>query len=153
MSRLAAAVNIVTAYDEDGRAVGLTVSSFTSVSLEPPLILVCLDERGQSTRAIVDSGGFTVNMLPEGTDELAMRFATPGTERYAGLKVTEPEFRKAGPILGDVALAYLECDAEHRMEAGDHWIVVGHVRAAEVLQPEVSPLLYYQRKFRRLGDV
>jgi flavin reductase ActVB len=151
LSRLAAAVNIVTAYDEDGGEIGLTVSAFTSVSLEPPLVLICLDERGQSTRAVVDHGGFTVNMLPAGADQLAMKFATTEVDRFAGEKTKEPETARAGPILVDHAIAYLECESEHRIEAGDHWIVVGHVRAAGVLREHAEPLVYFRRNFRALG--
>lgn len=150
LSRLAAAVNIVTAYEE-GEPIGLTVSAFTSVSLEPPLVLVCLDERGPTTRGVVDHGGFTVNMLPAGSDELAMRFATPETDRFGDVAIRQPELAKAGPILVEEAFAYLECEAEHRIEAGDHWIIVGHVRASGVLQEPAEPLLYFRRAFRRLA--
>lgn len=152
LSRLAAAVNIVTAY-EKGEPIGLTVSAFTSVSLEPPLVLICLDERGQSTRSVVDHGGFTVNMLPTGRDELAMKFATPGADRFAGVVTREPEIARAGPILVKEAFAYLECESEHRIEAGDHWIVVGHVRAAGVLREPAEPLIYFQRSFRKLDPL
>lgn len=150
LSRLAAAVNIVTAYENE-RPIGLTVSAFTSVSLEPPLVLICLDERGQSTRSVVDSGGFTVNMLPAGSADLAIQFATPGVDRFSEIVTRQPETARAGPILEHEAFAYLECEAEHRIEAGDHWIVVGHVRAAGMLREPAEPLLYFRRGFRSLS--
>lgn len=121
-------VTVVTARDGGGEPFGLTVNSFTSVSLDPPLVLVCIDRLASSHDALLDAGTFVVNVLARDQTGLAARFATdPSGERFLDLNWDE------GP-LGDPVLpggvAWLACTLEAVHPAGDHSILVGGVEEA-----------------------
>lgn len=148
MSNFAASVTVVTSYAE-GRHHGITVSAFTSVSLEPPLVLICIDHRSHSIEALRIAGGFTVNMLREGTDETALRFASKDPDKFAGLAAAPPEYEAAGLRLPEHSYACLECRTIESVEAGDHTIFIGHVENAFRCAP-ARPLLYWNRSFSRL---
>lgn len=148
MSNFAASVTVVTSFAE-GRHHGLTVSAFTSVSLDPPLILICIDHASHSVDALRLARGFTVNMLREGTGAMATKFASKNPDKFAGLVVREPEFRGAGLALPAESFASLECRTVQFLEAGDHTIFIGHVEQA-VLYQVAKPLIYWQRDYRRL---
>ena len=148
MSNFAASVTIVTSYAE-GRHHGLTVSAFTSVSLEPPLVLICIDHRSHSIDALRIAGGFTVNMLREGTEETALGFASKDPDKFAGLAAAPPEYEGAGLRLPEHSYACLECRTIESVEAGDHTIFIGHVENAFRGAP-ARPLLYWNRSFSRL---
>ena len=148
MSNFAASVTVVTSYAA-GRHHGLTVSAFTSVSLDPPLILICIDHASHSIDALRLGGGFTVNMLREGTAEVAKKFASKDPDKFAGLAVREPAYRAAGLLLPAESYAALECSTVKFLEAGDHTVFIGHVENAIFYRP-AKPLLYWQRDFRRI---
>ena len=137
----------VVATELDGRRFGLTASSFTSVSLEPPLVLVCIDRRAESCEALLRSGRFAVSILAAGQDAPAMQMARPGEQKFDGLPF------RAGEALGqpllDGALARLECRTFRTDDAGDHVLLLGEVVAASAAEGE--PLLYFRRRFRALG--
>ncbi len=125
MGRFPTGVTVVTACGPGGAPVGLTVNSFASVSLVPPLVLVCVDE-GASTHAdLVASSRYTVNVLSDDQTALALRFATTAADRrFDGV---EWEMGDDGvPRLLGVA-AWLECELDSRHRAGDHSILVGRV--------------------------
>jgi flavin reductase ActVB len=149
MASFASSVTVVTAGPVNDPS-GLTVSAFTSVSLEPPLVLVCLDQAGFSTASVVGAGGFTVNILPEGKAQLALLFAERGAEKFGDVRIEPPRTHGAGPVLADEAMAILECTIDVTAEAGDHWILIGAVHHAEVLRP-AEPLVYHRRRFVELG--
>ena len=118
----ATGVTIVTSIEEDGTLCGLTANSFTSVSLDPPLVLVCLDARSNSLGAIRHSGAFAVNILGEGQRDLSGRFASKLPDKFV-----EGKWSRAvtgSPTL-DGALAWLDCRVERALTAGDHEIVGG----------------------------
>ncbi|MEX2220964.1 MAG: flavin reductase family protein [Candidatus Rokuibacteriota bacterium] len=152
MSHFATGVTIITAWDGDHRPTGLTASSFTSVSLHPPLILVCVSQKAQSYPAIKAAGRFAVNILSQGQETASRRFATsttaPGDEKFAGL-----EYRSGPlglPVLVD-ALAELECTVVHAYPGGDHTIFVAQVETAECRgDAGKEPLLYFRGKYGRL---
>ena len=148
MSRFAASVTVVTSFAGD-RHHGLTVSAFTSVSLDPPLILICIDHTSHSIGALRVAGGFTVNMLQEGTAEVARKFASKDPDKFTGLASTRPDFRGAGLVLSSESYASLECRTVKSVEAGDHTVFIGHVENAHSHRP-AKPLLYWQRDFHRL---
>ena len=144
MSRLATGVSLV-AGRLDGSVHGLTVNAVSSVSLNPPLVLVCLDRGGTSHDPIIASGAFGVSVLARDQEELAHRFAR-GThrERFAGV-----EFRDDGcrsPVLPD-ALAWLDCAIRAVHAAGDHSIVVGEVLGCGAGEGE--PLLFFRSEYGR----
>ena len=148
MANFAASVTVVTSYWDD-RHHGLTASAFTSVSLVPPLVLICIDHASHSIEALRAAGGFTVNMLREGTADIALRFASKDSDKFRGLPARAPRYEGAGLSLPSHSFACLECRTVESAEAGDHTIFIGHVEHAARYDPG-RPLLYWQRDFRRL---
>lgn len=135
----ATGVSIVTMRDTDGERHGLTANSFTSVSLDPPLILVCVDKRIATYPVMERAEGWMVNVLAEQQEELSRRFATPDVDKFAGLETEEGPFR--APRIGG-ALAYLAARAYARHDGGDHGIFVGEVTDVEYTEGE--PLIFYK---------
>ncbi|MCU0658938.1 MAG: flavin reductase family protein [Polyangiaceae bacterium] len=137
----------VVATEWEGHRYGLTASSFTSVSLTPPLVLICVDRRAESCEALLRAGSFGVSILALGQEAAAMQMARSGEQKFEGLPF-EP-----GPTLGQPllrgALAHLECRTFRADDAGDHVLLLGEVHAART--HEGSPLLYARRRFHGLG--
>lgn len=148
MSRVAATVTVVTARSDDG-PLGLTVSAFLSVSADPAIILVCIDKATASLRALLDADGFTVNIMPEGTEDEAMLFATHGADKFGISASTDPVTPSAGAVLTD-SFAHLECITIDRTEVGDHWVLYGQVEHANVTDTDAVPLVWYGRGFVNL---
>jgi flavin reductase (DIM6/NTAB) family NADH-FMN oxidoreductase RutF len=146
MGRFATGVTIVTIEDEDGKPYGLTVNSFTSVSMNPPLVLVCLDNRLSGLANFKESDRFGVNILAEGQADLSDYFAQAGTDRSQGHYVKG----ETGVPLLEGVLARMECRIVSLYPGGDHTIVLGEVKGSEVLQPDKGPLLYHGGRYRRL---
>lgn len=116
-------VTVVSTRDGGGAPLGLTVNSFTSVSLEPPLVLVCIGRSAGSHDRLVESGTFAVSVLSEGQGEIARRFARqPSEGRFEGVPWWEAP--SGNPVL-EGATAWLDCTIEELMEAGDHTIILG----------------------------
>jgi flavin reductase (DIM6/NTAB) family NADH-FMN oxidoreductase RutF len=122
MSRWATGVAVVTSRDGGGPR-GATTNALTSLSLEPPLVLVALDRGSNTLAAVRASGRFCINVLAAGQDELARRFATKasGAEKLAGV---EHELHDGVPVLAGT-LGWLACDLERELEGGDHAILIG----------------------------
>jgi flavin reductase (DIM6/NTAB) family NADH-FMN oxidoreductase RutF len=122
-------VTVVTGRTGDGAPFGLTVNSFTSVSLDPPLVLVCIDRLASSHDPLVEGGSFVVNVLAREQMALATRFASePSAGRFDGVMWDEGPL--GDPVLPD-AVAWLACSLEAVHAAGDHSILVGRVEALE----------------------
>lgn len=151
MGNVPAAVTVVTALDGDGSPAGLTVSAFSVVSLDPPLVLVCVDRGSQTLPAVREGGRFTVNFLAAGSEDLAIRFASKNPRKFDGV-LTRPAPAPAGvpppygPILTGDACGYALCDVVQAVEAGDHWIFVGQVHDAGLWKGR-APLIYCRRTF------
>ncbi|RMD99120.1 MAG: flavin reductase [Calditrichaeota bacterium] len=148
MSCFASGVTIVTTRTPES-PYGLTVSSFCSLSLHPPLILVCLDKGASSHDRILEAGIFAVNILAADQKELSQRFATSKftpAERFAGLDLHQAV--TGAPILPG-ALAFLDCKLYTTYDGGDHTIFVGEVLKSDH-QPGREPLLYFQRNYQTL---
>lgn len=146
MSRWASGVTVVTTVHEGGRS-GLTASAFSSVSLDPPLVLVCVDRRAESCEPLRRSAHFGVSVLAAEQQAAALQMARSGEDKFAGLPfVVGPV---ASQLLLEGALAQLECRTYRADEAGDHIIVLGEVLAVHVREAE--PLVYFHRRFRGLG--
>jgi flavin reductase (DIM6/NTAB) family NADH-FMN oxidoreductase RutF len=143
--RFATGVTIASVLDAQGKPRGLTVSSFTSVSLNPPLILICLGHRVSAIDAFRASAHFGINVLAEDQRDLAERFTRKGQDRFDGLKWRRG---KSGvPILAGV-LAAMECAVRQRITAGDHDIFVGEMVRARVARG--APLIHFASHYRRL---
>lgn len=132
-------VTVVTAHDSDGQPVGFTANSFTSVSLDPPLVLVCMARNSRNFEAFAAAQGFAVNILSEWQKETSNTFARPVEDRFAHvLWKTGPH---GAPILADVS-AWFDCSMHDTIEAGDHLILMGRVEAFEAT---TTPGLGYAR--------
>lgn len=145
LGRFSSGVTIVTVVDANGDDRGMTVSAFCSVSLDPPLVLVCIDHAASIFHEISSATAFTVNILSEGQEALARRFADLQSDRFEGIG-----FSRGGngiAILGD-ALGYIQCTVTARHVAGDHDIVIGEVE--EAMSEEGRPLLYYRGGYAQL---
>ena len=146
----ASGVTVVAVADE-GLLYGLTVSSFASVSLDPPLVLVCLRNGNRMPGMVQSAGGFTVSILAQDQSDASGYFASPGREPTPGFNDAIPGgWTQAGrPIVGG-ALAWLCCELRHTLAAGDHAIFVGEVVEA-VSDAERQPLVYFRRGYRSLA--
>ena len=142
----ATGVTVVTARSHDGEPVGLTANSFTSVSLDPPLLLVCPALGAATTRVLLEAEHFAVNVLTDEQAHLSDLFATKGSDRFAE---TECEtWHHDVPIIRD-ALANFECKRYSISDGGDHAILVGQVEHVRFADPG-DPLLYFRSEYRRL---
>lgn len=143
MGHFATGVTIVTAVDGD-EPVGLTAQSFTSLSLNPPLILFCPGKTSSTWPRIEKAGSFCVNILGEAQEAICRTFAASGTDKFANVTWT-PSDTTGAPVLDDV-LAWVDCTLESQHDAGDHVIVVGRVVDLSMEQ-EGKPLLFYRGGF------
>ncbi|TVV76647.1 alpha/beta fold hydrolase [Sphingomonas solaris] len=140
-------VTVVTTIDANGEPIGLTANSFTSVSLDPPLILFSLLKKSASLQTFVDAGRFAVNVLHIGQQPVAGRFATRDVARFDTIDWSIAA-EGGSPILGG-ALASFDCSTYAVHEGGDHLIFIGEVKHAW-FEPHRDPLLYFRGKYRRL---
>lgn len=142
-------VTIVTTVGREGGFAGLTANSFTTVSLNPPLILFCLGKASTQYAAFVDCEGFAVHVASAGQRDLAARFATRGEDRFAGLEVEMGAF--GAPIIPG-ALAVFECERYKTYDSGDHTVFVGLVHKTRLgdSKPRVA-LGYFQSHFIEIG--
>jgi flavin reductase ActVB len=145
MARFASGVTVVTTLDGAGLPWGFTASSFSSLSLEPPLVLVCLEKRAESHAAFAAAERFGVSILAAGQDDEAWRFAKRGADKFSGFDTIPGEATGVPLIPG--ALVHLECQMHERLEGGDHTILVGAVVRA--VNTDAEPLLHYNRTFGR----
>ena len=146
LGRFATGVAIVTTLDGNGSPIGLTINSFSSVSLDPPLVLWSLVSTSHNLSAFRAAGRFAVNVLSHDQADLALRFARPVADRFGDALV------QAG--LGDLpllsgALATIECDTHEILAGGDHTIFMGRVK--RVRQFHGQPLLFYGGRFAEMG--
>jgi flavin reductase (DIM6/NTAB) family NADH-FMN oxidoreductase RutF len=146
LGSFATGVTVVTCLTSDGSPAGLTVNSFTSVSLDPPLLLVCLAKPAASAVALIEATQFAVNVLQTGQQPASIRFATRDEDRFG---TTPWACGEAGaPILKD-SLGVFECERHAVYDGGDHHILVGQVTKAS-FDTSLDPLLYFRGRYRRL---
>lgn len=145
----ASGVAVVTA-DQDGLLYGLTVSSFTSVSLTPPLVLVCLAETNRMPAMLGGAGRFAISVLAEGQESASDYFARSGREPTRGFTEIDGDWTPAGRPLVAGAMGWLGCDVHALHDGGDHTIVVGRVVEAAA-RVDARPLVYWQRAYRTFG--
>ncbi len=146
LGNFATGVTVVTTMAAGDAPVGLTANSFTAVSLEPPLLLVCPSRSAATTSALEECEYFAINVLQKGQEELSNLFATKGTDRFA-----ETEFETWDhdvPIIRD-ALASFECRKFAVHDGGDHLILVGEITRARYAT-HGEPLLFYRSQYSQL---
>src|SRR6201996_9086205 len=151
VGHFATGVTVVTSIGPDGEPVGTTANAVSSLSLDPPLILVCFDRTSATLEAIHQHGAFVVNVLSAPQQELSANFARRGLDA-----VWDGVEHRPGPTGSprlEGTLAALECTVEHSLPGGDHEIIVGRVRYAETSADGGSPLLFWRGSYLSLdGD-
>jgi len=145
LSRFASGVTVVTSVDGEGRRHGITVSAFCSVSLEPPLVLVCIEKLAGSHASLAESGRFSVNLLASGQQWISERFASLESDKFRDVP-TAPGLTGLPLIVG--SLASLECEVRQEVDAGDHSVFIGEVMSARGNGGD--PLLYFLGDYRSL---
>jgi flavin reductase (DIM6/NTAB) family NADH-FMN oxidoreductase RutF len=149
MGQFATGVTVVTSIGDDGEPVGTTASAVTSLSLDPPLVLVCFDRASVTLQAIGAHGAFVVNVLAAPQQHLSANFARRGlAAAWDGVR------HRPGPTGSprlDGVLAALECTVENSLPGGDHEIVVGRVHHVEISDDGAAPLLYWRGSYLPLG--
>jgi len=146
VAHFATGVTVITTVHE-GRRVGMTASAVASLSLDPVLLLVCINTKLPTHAAIDASKRFVVNVLGEGHEELALHFARPAEDKFDGIEL------RAGhdlPVLAD-AIAYFVCEVHERFGGGDHSIFTGLVQACDAVRGK-RPLVYFRSGFGAILD-
>ena len=150
LGSFASGVTIVTSVDpETTNPVGVTVSAFSSVSMDPPLVLFCLNNRSTSLAAIKANGHFAINILAKDQIELSNRFASKDEDKWSGVDYTSG--LADIPIL-DGTVAHLQCAVTQMVDGGDHVIFIGQVEATEC-NDGLQPLLYCRGSYASLNGV
>ena len=150
MGHFATGVTVVTSVDAEGKPVGTTANAVTSLSLDPPLVIVCFDLGSLTLRAVRGHGAFVVNVLAAPQLHLSRNFARRGLAA-AWDGVRHRRGPTGSPRLEDV-LAVLECTVEHALPGGDHEIIVGRVRHAETSANPNGPLVFFRGSYASLTD-
>ncbi len=150
MGHFATGVTVVTSIGADGEPVGTTASAVTSLSLDPPLVLVCFDRASLTLQAVRAHGAFVVNVLAAPQQHLSVSFARRGpAAAWDGVR------HRLGPTGSprlDGVLAALDCTVEYTLPGGDHEIVVGRIRDVETIGKDATPLLYWRGTYASLGE-
>ncbi|MDH5454486.1 MAG: flavin reductase family protein [Gammaproteobacteria bacterium] len=142
----ATGVAVVTALDARGEKVGITISSFNSVSMNPPLVLWSIANSANTFDTFINAEYFAVNVLTIDQHELSSRFASKDIDKFAGLDCREG--LHGAPILPEYAACF-ECRTEHRYDGGDHTIIVGRVLRLD--DRDEDPLIFYRGHFHNKG--
>jgi flavin reductase (DIM6/NTAB) family NADH-FMN oxidoreductase RutF len=143
LGAFATGVTVVTASPDQGGRVGVTANSFTSLSLEPPLVLWCLARDSSNLPAFREAGHFAINVLAVGQHHLSRLFATSGVDKFAGVEVRPGAH---GIPLLDGCLAHYVCRSVRQIDAGDHVIFIGEIEWYELLEGE--PLVFHSGSYR-----
>jgi flavin reductase (DIM6/NTAB) family NADH-FMN oxidoreductase RutF len=139
LSRFATGIAVATATDQDGKPIGMTINSFSSVSLDPPLVLWSIGLAAHSLPAFRRAGAFAINVLPSDKQHLCQQFATASADKFSGVDYLLDDYGL--PLLAGM-LAHLTCTTWRRYPGGDHEIFVGQVRSLQVGTGE--PLVLYR---------
>ena len=142
-------IAVMTAASQEMSHIGITVNSFTSVSLEPPLVLWCIDRRSRRYPHFAQAPGFTVSILASGHREVSTRLARAGEHNLDGIALTPTEL--GPPALAD-SLAVFECARESVQEAGDHAILIGRVLRFARHDGAGAPLVYFRGRYGALAQ-
>jgi flavin reductase (DIM6/NTAB) family NADH-FMN oxidoreductase RutF len=145
-SRFATGITVVTVLGPDGLPHGMTANSFTSVSLDPPLVLVCIDRKAAMLPRLEAATHFGINVLSEEQEPYSAHFARPGMDRFEGIQWFPGEL--GVPLLHNVLATY-ECAVSEVIEAGDHRIFIGEVRHLRCY--DGHPLIYFGSRYRTLA--
>ncbi len=144
----ASGVTVVTSKSESFGLKGMTATSFSSVSLDPPQILVCINKTADTGDAVLEGKTFAVNILKADQQEISNQFAGGASQEERFANVAWHEGETGSPVIDD-ALASLECTVVDQVQAGTHWVIIGEVQAVSCHDGE--PLMYYNSGYRELS--
>lgn len=147
MSRFVSGVTIISTQDHEGKFFGLTASSFTSLSLDPPLILFCLNSAAKSLEPLLKSKKFAISILAEDQKDISNHFATHKTDKFSNIDYSIGPFSSCPLITG--ANCLIECSLYANYDGGDHRIIVGKVENL-IMGASKGPLAYYNRDYRKI---
>jgi len=145
LGRFPSGVTVVTTTDSSGSDQGMTVSAFCSVSLHPPLVLICIEKSASAHQALTTAAGFVVNILSARQEQIARRFSIVDIDRFEGVGFTRSSL---GYAVLDDALGIIECSRHQQYDGGDHTIILGQVQSMRAEQG--TPLLYYRGGYAQL---
>jgi flavin reductase (DIM6/NTAB) family NADH-FMN oxidoreductase RutF len=145
LGRFPSGVTVVTTKAADGSDQGMTVSAFCSLSLQPPLVLVCIEKTASVHNALTSSPGFIVNILSEEQEQIARRFSIVDIDRFEGVGFSRS---RNGIVVLDDVLGVIECNRFSLHDGGDHTIIVGEVEAGRA--ETGAPLLYYRGGYAQM---
>ncbi|BBU30987.1 flavin reductase domain-containing protein [Caballeronia pedi] len=148
LSAFPSGVTIVSTTDEQGRHWGFTASSFSSVSMDPPLVLVCIANKADSHAAFVNAQRYAINILSQEQKDVAMHFARKGVDKFGPHAFRYGTGDDPHPPMLPGSMASLVCIARDVHEAGDHTVLIGEIQDVEL--GDATPLVYYNRGFRNL---
>ncbi|MBI5506772.1 MAG: flavin reductase family protein [Deltaproteobacteria bacterium] len=151
IGNFATGVTVVTTAN-DGFLHGLTANSVTSVSLDPLLLLVCVDKKAHAHTELERCSHFGVSILGADQVEVSNLFARPGEPEQGSLRGAAWHYGPGGTPLLDGALAWLECRLAERLAGGDHTIFIGEATGGEVTRPQAPPLLYFRGGYRGVAS-
>jgi flavin reductase (DIM6/NTAB) family NADH-FMN oxidoreductase RutF len=145
LGHFATGVTVITTQDKNANPSGLTANAFTSLSLDPPLALICVDKQAHCYFSFEESKIFAINVLGEGQEDISRRFATKGADKFAGIRWHRS---KNGYVLIDGAIGHIECRIVQSHDGGDHTIYIGEIVSA--IASAGRPLLFFKGKYHRL---
>lgn len=145
MGSLAGHVAVITTLDPHRRGVGLTTTALTSVSAEPPLLLVCVDLTSRTLPSLREKGRFVVNLMHDGSEPVAARFASKLDDKF--VDVAWSPSPHGIPVLEEHSIGWLECRTVNEIEAGDHAVLIAEPEAGEKGSENAGALLYHRRRF------
>jgi flavin reductase (DIM6/NTAB) family NADH-FMN oxidoreductase RutF len=148
MGYFATGVTVITTCDQNGKPYGLTANAVTSLSLVPPLLLICVDRRAETFPHFFDSKIFVLNILAEDQTDISRRFATSGGDKFADIAF---HIGRLGTPVLEGTLGHIECRIIETLEGGDHVIHIGEVDHAD--SREGRPLIFFRGKYRQLTEV
>jgi flavin reductase (DIM6/NTAB) family NADH-FMN oxidoreductase RutF len=143
-------VTVVTTLAGDGTPRGLTSNAVCSVSVDPPLLLFCIDKRSGSLSALFESKVFVVNFLAAGRGELATRFASRSDDKFTDVRWEPSALAGGAPILVDDNIAHADCTVAQIIEAGDHFVLIGRIEGGS--SNGGTPLMYLRRTYAAWPD-
>lgn len=149
MGKFATGVTIITTIDTEGNPMGMTANAFTSLSLDPPLVLVCIDNNSGTLTQLLDSKRYCVNLLASSQENLSRVFARKGgAEKFENVSFFTGV--TGVPVL-DGCLASVECAVQHVIEGGDHLILVAEGVQIHEVSDATEPLIFYRGKYEKLN--
>lgn len=149
MGHFASGVTVVTT-KVDGTLQGMTATAIASLSLNPPLILVCVDKRAGMWQHLTNAKFYAMNFLAEPQEAVSNKFAQKGPKDFSDVP---HKFAETGAPVFTESLGYLDCKIVEVAAGGDHDIFIGEIVAGELLNPDAKPLLHYNSKYRKVADL